>query len=639
MTKRRHIDYEIVVIGAGHAGIEAALATSRMGHETLLVTISREDVARMPCNPAIGGLAKGQLVREIDALGGEMALAIDEAGIQFRMLNRAKGPAVWSPRAQADKKAYQRRMLAALEGQERLTLMEGEATAILVRGGGIAGAAVGDNAIIRCQKVICALGTFPNGLMHIGEESFPGGREGQPPSHRLAEQIASLGIARRRLKTGTPARLARDSVDFSRCEAQPGDEAPTPFSFRTRAIERPQVPCYITYTNEDTHRAIRENLGRSPLYAGRIKGVGPRYCPSIEDKVVRFADRERHQLFLEPEGLDSDEIYVNGLSTSLPRDVQERMIRTIAGLEGARIVRYGYAIEYDYYPPHQIFPTLESRIVRGLFFAGQVNGTSGYEEAAAQGIMAGINAALCIEGRAPFTLGRHQGYIGVLIDDLVTKEIDEPYRMFTSRAEHRLILRQDNADERLSRYGARYGLLPRSLWRETIDRRRRVAGARRALERHGISVNGVRRADPTVSAAAGRGRIGAIEMLKRPGIRLRDLGPGLPPQVRELDERGVGALEIGVKYEGYIARQRRFVDRMLDLDRMRIPEDFSFEIESLSAEARLKLSKFRPLTLGQASRISGVRSSDISILMIFLGRRGKMGGAPGKAAGGHPKTE
>ena len=639
MTKRRHIDYEIVVIGAGHAGIEAALATSRMGHETLLVTISREDVARMPCNPAIGGLAKGQLVREIDALGGEMALAIDEAGIQFRMLNRAKGPAVWSPRAQADKKAYQRRMLAALEGQERLTLMEGEATAILVRGGGIAGAAVGDNAIIHCQKVICALGTFPNGLMHIGEESFPGGREGQPPSHRLAEQIASLGIARRRLKTGTPARLARDSVDFSRCEAQPGDEAPTPFSFRTRAIERPQVPCYITYTNEDTHRAIRENLGRSPLYSGRIKGVGPRYCPSIEDKVVRFADRERHQLFLEPEGLDSDEIYVNGLSTSLPRDVQERMIRTIAGLEGARVVRYGYAIEYDYYPPHQIFPTLESRIVRGLFFAGQVNGTSGYEEAAAQGIMAGINAALCIEGRAPFTLGRHQGYIGVLIDDLVTKEIDEPYRMFTSRAEHRLILRQDNADERLSRYGARYGLLPRSLWRETIDRRRRVAGARRALERHGISVNGVRRADPTVSAAAGRGRIGAIEMLKRPGIRLRDLGPGLPPQVRELDERGVGALEIGVKYEGYIARQRRFVDRMLDLDRMRIPGDFSFEIESLSAEARLKLSKFRPLTLGQASRISGVRSSDISILMIFLGRRGKMGGAPGKAAGGHPKTE
>jgi tRNA uridine 5-carboxymethylaminomethyl modification enzyme len=639
MTKRRHIDYEIVVIGAGHAGIEAALATSRMGHETLLVTISREDVARMPCNPAIGGLAKGQLVREIDALGGEMALAIDEAGIQFRMLNRAKGPAVWSPRAQADKKAYQRRMLAALEGQERLTLMEGEATAILVRGGGIAGVAAGDNAIIHCQKVICALGTFPNGLMHIGEESFPGGREGQPPSHRLAEQIASLGIARRRLKTGTPARLARDSVDFSRCEAQPGDEAPTPFSFRTRAIERPQVPCYITYTNEDTHRAIRENLGRSPLYAGRIKGVGPRYCPSIEDKVVRFADRERHQLFLEPEGLDSDEIYVNGLSTSLPRDVQERMIRTIAGLEEARIVRYGYAIEYDYYPPHQIFPTLESRIVRGLFFAGQVNGTSGYEEAAAQGIMAGINAALCIEGRAPFTLGRHQGYIGVLIDDLVTKEIDEPYRMFTSRAEHRLILRQDNADERLSRYGARYGLLPRSLWRETIDRRRRVAGARRALERHGISVNGARRADPTVSAAAGRGRIGAIEMLKRPGIRLRDLGPGLPPQVRELDERGVGALEIGVKYEGYIARQRKFVDRMLDLDRMRIPEDFSFEIESLSAEARLKLSKFRPLTLGQASRISGVRSSDISILMIFLGRRGKMGGAPGKAAGGHPKTE
>ena len=639
MTKRRDTDYEVIVIGAGHAGIEAALSASRMGHETLLVTMSLEDVARMPCNPAIGGLAKGQLVREIDALGGEMALAIDETGIQFRMLNKAKGPAVWSPRAQADKKAYRRRMLAALENQERLTLMEGEATDMTATGGAVASVAIGESELIRCNKVICCLGTFPNGVMHIGEESFPGGREGQPPSCRLADRISSLGIERGRLKTGTPARLVKNSIDFSRCEVQPGDDAPSPFSFRTREIDRPQVPCYITYTNEGTHAVIRDNLDRSPLYAGRIKGIGPRYCPSIEDKVVRFADRERHQIFLEPEGLESDEIYANGLSTSLPRDVQERMIRTITGLEAARIVRYGYAIEYDYYPPHQIFPTLESRIVRGLYFAGQVNGTSGYEEAAAQGIMAGINAALSLEGRPAFTLGRHQAYIGVLVDDLVTKEIDEPYRMFTSRAEHRLILRQDNADERLFRYGARYGLLPRSLWEETIGRRRRVAHARRNLERLSISADiGTVPAD-TAGKALSRGRIGALELLRRPEVRLRDLEAELPPAALDLDDRGRNALEISVKYEGYIARQKKFVERMIELERMRIPEDFSFDIDPLSAEARIKLAKFRPVTLGQASRISGVRSSDISILMIFLGRRRMEARERDRAAAGHTRNE
>lgn len=620
--------FSVVVIGGGHAGIEAALASSRMGHETLLLTINFEDIARMPCNPAIGGLAKGQLVREVDALGGEMGLAIDEAGIQFRMLNRAKGPAVWSPRAQADKKAYHGRMLAALKSQMNLFIKEGEATDILVGNGAASGVMVGSDEIIKCGKIICCLGTFPNGLIHIGEESFPGGREGQPPSCRLSNAIAALGIERRRLKTGTPARLRWESIDFSRCERQDGDSAPTPFSFRTAAIGRAQAPCYITYTNERTHDVIRGNLERSPLYAGRIKGVGPRYCPSIEDKVVRFADRERHQLFLEPEGLDSEEIYVNGLSTSLPKDVQEEMIRTIAGLEHAEIVRYGYAIEYDYYPPHQIYPTLESRIVPGLYFAGQVNGTSGYEEAAAQGIMAGINAALALEGRPAFTLARHQGYIGVLVDDLVTKEIDEPYRMFTSRAEHRLSLRQDNADERLARYAVRYGLLPRRFWRETIERRKRVARARRALEGRIVSVSATAGENDRRKLRGG-GKYTAVELLRRPGIGLSDLTPGLPPQVSCLGERERAALEIGVKYEGYIARQRRLAERMLDLDRMRIPENFSFEIPALSAEARIKLSKFKPVTLGQASRISGVRSSDISILMIFLGRRGEKAGSEG----------
>jgi tRNA uridine 5-carboxymethylaminomethyl modification enzyme len=627
MTIMRESDFDVVVIGAGHAGCEAALAASRMGFGTLLVTMSREQVARMPCNPAIGGLAKGQLVREVDALGGEMGLAIDETGIQFRMLNRAKGPAVWSPRAQADKRAYHLRMLAALENAANLTLLEAEATAVLARGGAVYGVEVAGEKRYMAPRVILALGTFPNGLMHIGEESFPGGREGEPPSRGLADQLVSLGIERGRLKTGTPARLARGSVDFSRCEAQAGDRDPSPFSFRTARLLVDQVPCHITYTNARTHEIIRGNLDRSPLYAGRIRGIGPRYCPSIEDKVVRFSDRERHQLFLEPEGRESDEIYVNGLSTSLPRDVQEAIVRSIAGLEEAAIVRHGYAIEYDFYPPHQLFPTLESRRVAGLYFAGQVNGTSGYEEAAAQGILAGINAARSLAGGAPLVLGRHEAYAGVLVDDLVTKDIDEPYRMFTSRAEHRLVLRQDNADERLFKHAVRCGLLPRSLWEGAIASRKRVARARRDAERLAVSAEESSR----VLAAKGLGGTAAplriSQLLQRPGVTVADVA-GVVPAASAADCAFAGlaprekeALEIRIKYDGYIRRQKRLAERMLRIERVKIPEDFSFDIEALSAEARLKLEKFRPTTLARAARISGVRSADLSILMIHLEKR------------------
>lgn len=612
--------YEIIVVGGGHAGCEAALASARMGRSTLMVTINMDDIARMPCNPAIGGLAKGQLVREVDALGGEMGVNIDETGIQFRMLNKGKGPAVWSPRAQADKLQYHRRMVRTLSGQEGLDLLEAEVTGLEVVGGRVRGIMVEGGDRYGTERVILALGTFPNGLMHIGEETFPGGREGEPPSCALSDCISSLGITRGRLKTGTPARLGKGSIDFSKCRIQEGDEIPSPFSFRTERIDRPRVPCYITHTNRRTHEVIESGLDRSPLFTGRIRGIGPRYCPSIEDKVVRFSDRERHQLFLEPEGLESDEIYINGLSTSLPRDIQERMIRTIPGLEDAEIVRYGYAIEYDFFPPHQVYPSLESRIVKGLYLAGQVNGTSGYEEAAAQGIMAGINAARSAHGDGPIVLGRMEAYTGVLVDDLVTKEIDEPYRMFTSRAEHRLLLRQDNADERLLRYAVRCGLLERNQWEGMIERRKRVHHAHLRLVRATIPKEECNR----ILGEAGDTGVDepqrASRLLQRPAVTLGPIESVLPDGPLGLGEREREALEIRVKYDGYIRREKRTADRLLSLERMRIPEGFSYEIQALSTEAREKLERFRPLTLGQASRISGVRTSDLSILMVYIER-------------------
>ena len=618
ITKSLKNSYDIVVVGGGHAGCEAALAPARMGFGVLMVTMSIENIARMPCNPAIGGLAKGQLVREIDALGGEMALCIDEAGIQFRMLNRAKGPAVWSPRAQADKLLYHKRMLSALSQEENLDVFEGEVTGLIVSAGRVRGVIINDDQVVKAERVILALGTFPNGLMHIGDDSFPGGREGEPPSRALSDNLEELGIERRRLKTGTPARLRKETVNFSACTEQKGDEEPIPFSFRTTRELKNYVSCYITYTNEKTHEIIRKNLHRSPLYAGKIKGIGPRYCPSIEDKVVRFPHRDRHQLFLEPEGLVSDETYINGLSTSLPRDVQEAMLKTIPGLEDAEIVRYGYAIEYDFYPPHQIYPTLESRKISGLYFAGQVNGTSGYEEAAAQGLMAGINSVLTLRGEEPLMLARHQAYIGVLIDDLVTKEIDEPYRMFTSRAEHRLLLRQDNADERLYRFGVRLGLIPRELWERMIERRRKIARARRALERVSIPREKSNELLGRLGESEVSSSVRAIKLLQRPRVTIEELEQYLDGTLDQLTVEEKQALEVRVKYEGYIRRQKREAERVMAMDKIRIPGDFSYDIGALSAEAREKLKKFRPLTLGQASRISGLRFSDLSILMIYL---------------------
>ncbi len=584
-----------------------------MGVQTLLVTIRKGDIARMPCNPAIGGLAKGQLVREIDALGGEMGLCIDHAGIQFRMLNRAKGPAVWSPRAQADKAAYHERMLSVLEAQKNLDLIEAEITGLEKDGSGGWRMRTADGGNIDAEKVILALGTFPNGLMHIGEKQIPGGREGEPPSCLLSDSLAGLGLERARLKTGTPPRLVKGSIDLSRCQAQPGDEDPAPFSFRTERLVVDQVPCHVTWTTEKTHEIIRANIGRAPLFSGQIQGTGPRYCPSIEDKVVRFSEKPRHQLFLEPEGRDSEEIYVNGLSTSLPEEVQLEMVRSVPGLEEADIARYGYAIEYDFFPPHQIHSTLEARDLRGLYLAGQINGTSGYEEAAAQGLVAGINAVLAMEGKEPFVPGRSEAYAGVLIDDLVTKEIREPYRMFTSRAEYRLSLRQDNADERLLKYAVRFGLLQREQWERMTESRRAVQGGRRRLEGESVSTKET-------------GRMRAARLLQRPGITLDDLEPLLPYGPLGLGRREREALEIRIKYSGYIKRQDRTAEKLKRMERRRIPEGFSYrDIEALSTEAREVLEKFRPETLGKAARLAGVRNSDVSVLMVFIERGGYEG--------------
>lgn len=611
--------YDIIIVGAGHAGCEAALAGARMGCSTLLLSINLDAIALMSCNPAIGGLAKGHLVKEIDALGGEMGKNIDATGIQFRILNTRKGPAVRASRAQADKQQYRLRMKRVLENQDNLSLKQGEVTALYIEDGAVLGVDTRVGVRFLGRTVILTTGTFLRGLIHVGLTRYAGGRAGDLPAEGLSDSLREHGFELGRLKTGTPARLDGRTIDFSRLEVQHGDAPPIPFSFSTVKIDRPQLPCHIAYTNQRTHDIIRANLDRSPLYGGVIEGVGPRYCPSIEDKVVRFPEKERHQTFLEPEGADTVEVYPSGLSTSLPIDVQFDLYRSIAGLEAVEIMRPAYAIEYDYVDPIQIRASLETKPVRNLYHAGQINGTSGYEEAAAQGLMAGINAALRVKGKDPLVLGRGDAYIGVLIDDLVTLGTREPYRMFTSRAEYRLLLREDNADLRLREKGYAVGLVSEDDYRG-FCRKKDLIGEE--LERLKSSKLLPSEADPAFLEEHGlldlQNALSYEQLLRRPEFTYQDLEKidavslSLPAAVRE-------QAEIQIKYRGYIDRQLQQIERSSKLEASRIPEEFDYaSLQGLTAEVREKLVRFRPDTLGQASRIQGVTPAAISILSIAI---------------------
>ena len=590
MNKR----YDVIVVGGGHAGCEASLAAARMGCKTLLFTMSVDTIGLLSCNPAIGGLAKGQLVKEIDALGGWMARATDASAIQFRLLNTKKGPAVRSSRAQADRQAYRSYMKSVIEGEANLEIKEGLIERIIVKNGRVEGLKTSLKELYLAKTVIISTGTFLNGLIHIGLEHSPGGRIGERASEGLAASLKESGIRMGRLKTGTCARLDGKTINFDKLAVQHGDEEPIPFSFQTKRISKEQMPCYITYTNKNTHDIIRSSLDRSPLFTGVIKGTGVRYCPSIEDKIYRFPDRDRHHIFLEPEGLNTTEYYPNGISTSLPIDVQERIVNSIEGLENAKMTRPGYGIEYDYADPTQLYPTLETKLIQGLYLAGQINGTTGYEEAASLGLMAGINAALKVKGESSLVLGRSQAYIGVLIDDLVTKGTNEPYRMFTSRVEYRLVLREDNADLRLTPIGYEIGLIDEERYNRTVSKKSRIEEEISRLKNN---------------------REGKI--LRRPGVTYEDAVSiqtenGLVPEEKRV-------VETEIKYEGFIRRQLGDISRLGKIERIKVPSNIDYwKIHSLSSEIKEKLSKIKPLNLGQAARVSGVTPSAISILMIHI---------------------
>ena len=612
-------NFDVVVVGAGHAGCEAAHAAAQMGLNTALYTMNADLIAQMSCNPAIGGIAKGHLVREIDALGGVMGVAADEAGIQFRLLNTSRGPAVWSPRAQADKAGYRYVMRRILERTPNLFIKQAEVTEILFVASRVAGIELLDGRRVAAAAVVLTTGTFLNGLIHIGEKQFTAGRNGEPASIALGNCIRNLGFDWGRLKTGTPPRLDRRTIDFSVFESQYGDPEPTPFSFRTTQPLKNKICCYITHTDEKIHSIIRSNMSRSPLYSGQIKGIGPRYCPSIEDKVVKFQDKDRHQIVLEPEGVDTHEIYVNGMSTSLPIDVQREILSSMKGLESAQMIRPGYAIEYDFVQPTELHPSLETKKVEGFFFAGQINGTTGYEEAAAQGLVAGINAALKVKGEELLVLNRADAYIGIMVDDLVTKGTNEPYRMFTSRAEFRLNLRIDNADERLTPVGRRIGLVTGEHWNQFLERRARIARLRELVQTSRVNT------EHSFFVSRGlefRSRPSFIELVRRPEIHLADLIAEGVIETETLRREDIVSLETSIKYEGYLKQQEREVEKLRKAESKRLPPDLDYAaMPGLSREIVEKLNRIRPQSIAQASRIPGITPASISILLFHLEMR------------------